>query len=94
MIDGHGFQVVGVAPRWFFGVDAGDAIEAVFTPLEAERTFKDYQMQWGQHTPPLDPPATLSFIVGRLKPGVSVSQADARFTHLGTGTSQRVSTAH
>ncbi|MFZ0641006.1 MAG: ABC transporter permease [Candidatus Acidiferrales bacterium] len=83
VIDGHGFQVVGVAPRWFFGVDVGDAIEEVFAPLEAERTFKDYQMQWGRHTPPLDSPATLSFIVGRLKPGVSVSQADARLRILG-----------
>lgn len=82
VIDGHGFQVVGVAPRWFFGVDVGDMLE-VFAPLEAERTFKDYQVQWGRHTPSLDSRATLLGIVGRLKPGVSMSQADARLRILG-----------
>jgi putative ABC transport system permease protein len=86
VIDGHGFQVVGVAPRWFAGVDVGDAIVEVFAPLEAERTFQDYQIQYGRHTPSLDSRATLLFIVGRLKPGVSMSQADARLRILGQET--------
>jgi putative ABC transport system permease protein len=82
VLDGHGFQVVGVAPRWFFGVDVGDIMQ-VFAPLEAERTFADYQIQWGRHTPSLDSRATLLGIVGRLKPGVSMRQADARLRILG-----------
>ncbi|MGH9677483.1 MAG: FtsX-like permease family protein, partial [Candidatus Acidiferrum sp.] len=53
-------------------------------PLEAERIFGDYQRIYGRQTPSLDnPDATLLSIVGRLKPGISISQADERLRVLG-----------
>lgn len=82
-LNGHAFQVVGVAPRSFFGVEVGDKAE-VFAPLESQRTFHDYQMLYGRPTPTLDSPhATLLKIIGRLKPGASASQANARLRILG-----------
>ena len=82
-LNGHALQVVGVAPRSFFGVEVGDKAE-VFMPLESERTFQDYRMLYGRQTPSLDSPrATLLRILGRLKPGVGVSQANARLRVLG-----------
>jgi len=76
-INGNEFVIVGVAPASFFGVDIGAAPE-IFMPLEAERTHKDYPQVFGPQMPSLDDPkgTTLSF-VGRLKPGASVSQANA-----------------
>jgi putative ABC transport system permease protein len=83
VIDGHGFQVVGVVPGWFFGVEVGNKIE-VYAPLEAQVTFRDYPLIYGHKTPSVDSPAaTILSFVGRLKPGVSVSQADARLRILG-----------
>lgn len=75
-VNGNEFQIVGVAPRSFFGVDVGWKL-GIFMPLEAERTFKDYPLLYGRQTPSLDDPATLVSFVARLKPGVSVSQANA-----------------
>jgi putative ABC transport system permease protein len=74
-IDGNEFVIVGVAPKSFFGV-TGDMRE-IFMPLEAQRTYRDYPLLYGKQTPSLDDSATLIQIVGRLKPGVSVSQANA-----------------
>src|SRR5215471_19804128 len=76
-VNGNEFVIVGVAPASFFGVDIGAAPE-IFIPLEAERTHKDYPQVFGPQMPSLDDPKgmTLSF-VGRLKPGASVSQANA-----------------
>ena len=77
LVDGHEFQIVGVAPRSFFGVDVGDKSE-VFMPLEAERIYKDYTMLYGRQAPSLDDPdATLLSIMGRLKPGEGLNQANA-----------------
>jgi len=77
LANGHEFQIVGVAPRSFFGVDVGYRFE-IFMPLEAEKTYKDYALLYGHQTPSLeDPDATLLSIIGRLKPGESVSQANA-----------------
>ncbi len=76
-VDGYEFQIVGVAPRSFFGLDIGRIAE-VFMPLEAERTYKDYPLLYGRQTPSLDNPHVgLLSIIGRLKPESSVSQADA-----------------
>ncbi|MHB8486246.1 MAG: ABC transporter permease [Candidatus Acidiferrales bacterium] len=84
LLNGHPFNIVGVAPRSFFGVQVGDKPE-VFVPLEMERIFQDYQMLAGHMTPALDDPsATLLKIIGRLKPGVSVSQANTRLQVLGS----------
>jgi putative ABC transport system permease protein len=76
-VNGHEFSIVGVAPKSFFGVET-DGILEVFMPLEAQRTYRDYPILYGHQTLPLDDPRAwkLSF-VARLKPGVSVSQANA-----------------
>lgn len=77
-VNGNQFQIVGVAPRPFFGVEVGSMPE-IFMPLEAERTFRDYHIMYGKQSPSLDNPhATLLVIFARLKPGVSLSQANAR----------------
>ncbi len=75
--NGHEFSIVGVAPKSFFGVET-DGILEIFMPLEAQRTYGDYPMLYGHQTPSLDNPLAwkLSF-VARLKPGMSVSQANA-----------------
>ena len=76
-VNGNEFQIVGVAPPSFFGVEVGDMPE-IFMPLEAQRTFRDYPLLYGKHTPSLDDPHyKLLSIIGRLKPGESVSQANA-----------------
>ncbi|MGC1483787.1 MAG: ABC transporter permease, partial [Candidatus Acidiferrum sp.] len=75
-VNGNEFQIVGVAPPSFFGVDIGSMPE-VFMPIEAERTFRDYHIMYGRQSPSLDSHATILSFVGRLKPGVSVSQANA-----------------
>jgi putative ABC transport system permease protein len=75
-VNGNEFQIVGVLPRSFFGLGVGDMPE-IFMPLEAERKFRDYHLIYGRQSPSLDSHATLLSIIGRLKPGVSVSQANA-----------------
>ena len=76
-VNGNEFLIVGVAPESFFGVES-DGILEIFMPLEAQRTYRDYPILYGHQTPSLDNPLAwkLSF-VARLKPGVSVSQANA-----------------
>lgn len=77
LVNGNEFQIVGVAPRSFFGVDIGNMPE-IFMPFEAERTYKDYQLLYGRQIWSLDDPNdTILSFVGRLKPGASVSQANA-----------------
>ncbi|MGB9464826.1 MAG: ABC transporter permease [Candidatus Acidiferrum sp.] len=76
-VNGNEFVIVGVAPKSFFGVET-DGILEIFMPLEAQRTYRDYPIRYGKQMPSLDNPLAwkLSF-VARLKPGVSVSQANA-----------------
>jgi putative ABC transport system permease protein len=71
------FQIVGVVPGSFFGVEVGN-MPQIFMPLETQRTFRDYHIIYGRQSPSLDNPHnwSLSF-VGRLKPGESVTQANA-----------------
>ena len=77
LVNRNEFQIVGVAPRSFFGVFIGSMPE-IFMPFEAERTYKDYQLLYGRQTPSLDDPnGTILSFVGRLKPGASVTQANA-----------------
>lgn len=76
LVDGNEFRIVGVAPRSFFGVVIGEMSE-IFMPLEAERTYRDYPLLYGRQTPSLNDSATLLAFVGRLKPGESLSQANA-----------------
>ena len=81
-VNGNDFLIVGVAPKSFFGVDIG-SIPEIFMPLEAQRTYRDYPILYGRQTPSLDDPATLISIAARLKPGVSLSQANAGLQVLG-----------
>lgn len=81
VLKGHVFQVVGVAPRWFFGIEIGTKPE-VFLPLEMRRTFTSQHFGGGVPMPTLDAGNALGFI-GRLKTGMSVAQADARLRVLG-----------
>lgn len=90
-INGSEFSIVGVVPRSFYGVEIGGRSE-IFMPLEAERTYKDYPLLYGRHTPSLDSPATLLSFVGRLKPGESVSQANAGLEILGSEIYEALST--
>jgi len=77
LVDGNEFQIVGVAPRSFVGVEIGE-ISEIFMPLETERTYRDYPLLYGRQTPSLDDThATLLSFVGRLKSGESLSRADA-----------------
>jgi putative ABC transport system permease protein len=82
LLDGHEFQIVGVAARSFTGVVTGVTTE-IFMPLEAERTYEDYPVIYGKQTPSLDSDATIVSIIARLKPGMSASQASAGLRVLG-----------
>jgi putative ABC transport system permease protein len=70
-LDGHAFDIVGVAPANFFGVEVGRAFD-VAVPLCAEpfsrgaRTALDKRDVW------------FLGAIGRLKPGVSIEQARAQ----------------
>jgi putative ABC transport system permease protein len=73
-LDGHPFQIIGVSQAGFGGVDVGTAVQ-VFVPICAEpvlhaRSVLDQRASWW-----------LS-IMGRLRPGVSPSQANARLAVL------------
>jgi predicted permease len=70
-VDKQLFQIVGVTPPGFFGTDVGYQFD-VAVPLEAERFIEPGR-------PALDDPGTWwLFVIGRLKPGVTLAQAQAR----------------
>ncbi|HLW81072.1 MAG TPA: ABC transporter permease [Candidatus Acidoferrales bacterium] len=70
-LNGHSFPIVGVAQRGFFGTDVGEKLD-VAIPICAEATLAgkdsslDVRDDWW-----------LS-MMGRLKPGMTIEQADAR----------------
>ena len=70
-LNGHAFPIVGVAQRGFFGTDIGDKLD-VAIPICAEAVLAgkdsslDVRSDWWLA------------MMGRLKPGVTVEQADAR----------------
>ena len=74
-LNGHPFEIAGVAPRGFFGLDRGFTFD-VMVPLasealiDTERPALDGRSQWWLT------------IMGRLKPGVSFRQARARLAVL------------
>ena len=75
-LDGHPFQIVGVARRGFFGMDVGDRFD-VAIPVTAEalmhpqRIWMDQAYSWWLT------------IVGRLKPGLDPARASAQLNILG-----------
>jgi len=77
-LSGHPFQIVGVAPRGFFGMDIGNTFDVV-VPLasealiDAERPMLDGRSNWWLT------------VIGRLKRGVSFPQAQARLAALSPG---------
>jgi putative ABC transport system permease protein len=70
-LNGHSFPIVGVAQRGFFGTDVGEKLD-VAIPICAEATLDgkdswlDVRDDW------------LLMMMGRLRPGMTVEQADAR----------------
>ena len=74
-LNGHAFQIVGVTPKSFFGVEVGKKPE-IFMPLEMQRLFLNRRWSNGVAMPTLDDSNALS-IVARLEPNVDVTQADA-----------------
>src|SRR5215469_1984763 len=70
-LNGHYFPIVGVAQRGFFGTDVGENLDVVI-PICAEATLAgkdsalDIRDDWWL------------MMMGRLKPGVTVEQAEAR----------------
>ncbi len=71
MLDGHPFEIIGVAPASFFGVDIGHkfdvAIPICSEPLlEPDRNSLDKRYYWWLAA------------IGRLKPGVSMEEAQAQ----------------
>lgn len=77
LLDGHPWEVIGVAPRGFSGVVLGETFD-VFLPLAAEPVFDTRRPMHD------DPHFWWLSIGGRLKPGVSVTQASARLQVLGS----------
>lgn len=70
-LNGHSFPIIGVAQRGFFGTDVGDRVD-VTIPICAEAVLSgkdsslDVRDDWWL------------MMMGRLKPGMTVEQADAR----------------
>jgi predicted permease len=77
-LDGHPYEIIGVTPEGFFGVDVGRGFD-VAVPLCAEAISGGAQSALDQ------PDHWFLGMIGRLKPGVSVAQADAHFGALSRG---------
>ena len=71
LLDGHPFEVIGVTPPSFFGVEVGRSFD-VAVPLCAEPAVRGEQSGTGK----LD--VWFLDVIGRLKPGVTQEQADAQ----------------
>ncbi len=70
-VNGHPFTVVGIAPPGFFGVSF-DSLPEIWLPLSMT---EQAEPEWGKDVP--DRGFSWLDIVGRLKPGVSLAQAQA-----------------
>jgi predicted permease len=77
-LDGHQFQIVGVAPAGFFGVEVGREVQ-LYAPLCAEAIVQgansglDERSRWFLE------------IIGRPKPGMQPAQMNARLAALSSG---------
>src|SRR5579863_1067899 len=70
-LNGHAFPIVGVAQRGFFGADVGEKLEVAIpicaeAVLDGKDSMLDVRDDWWL------------MMMGRLKPGATVEQADAR----------------
>ncbi len=94
-LDGQQFEVVGVTPPNFFGVDVGETFDAM-VPIESERIVdaKQLRINGPQSTwwlrppvgPAIDAPSSWWLLaVGRLKLGIDAQRADARMRVLSPG---------
>lgn len=77
-LDGHRFDIIGVASSEFFGVDVGRAFD-VAVPICAEPIFR------GENTVIERPDVWFLAAIGRLRPGVTVAQAGAHLAGLSQG---------
>jgi predicted permease len=77
-LDGHAYQIVGVAPRSFFGVDVGRSFD-VTAPICAEPLSRGTRSGIDK--------ADVWFLAafGRLKPGVTTAKADAQLRAISRG---------
>ena len=74
-LNGHVFDILGVTPRTFFGVEVGKSFD-VALPLCAEPLIRRAQSSLGE------PDVWFLDIIGRLRPGWTVDKADAHVAAL------------
>jgi predicted permease len=74
-LDGHPFEIIGITAPGFFGITVGDNFD-VALPLCAEAIIRDHDSFLDHRS------AWWLSVVGRLKPGVTLAQAAARFAVL------------
>jgi predicted permease len=77
-LDGHSFDIVGVSAKAFYGVDVGRAFD-VAVPICAEPIVR------GTRTGLAQPDTWFLGGIGRLKPGVTMEQADAQVAAMSKG---------
>ena len=70
-LNGHAFPIIGVAQRGFFGTDAGEKLDVAIpicaeAILDGQNGMLDERLAWWL------------MMMGRLKPGMTVEQAEAR----------------
>jgi putative ABC transport system permease protein len=76
-IEGHPYEIVGITPASFFGLDVGRSFDLA-VPLCSERLMNEQSL--------LDLGSDWWLtVMGRLKPGWSTSQADASLTSISAG---------
>lgn len=77
-LDGHRFEIVGVTPATFFGVEVGRSFD-VAVPLCTEK------MVTGEESALDHPDHWMLASIGRLKPGVTVESASAQLASISPG---------
>ena len=81
MLDGHPFEIVGITPAGFFGVEVGRSFD-VAVPLCAEPLFRGAESALGK------PDYWFLDIMARLKPGWTAERAQAQLESISPGVFQ------